>query len=449
MRITGIFIIPFFALVLSAPAQPVNEPRKMTLQECISIAARQNANVLQAEFQAETQDAKLLSAYGNFLPSLSASGQFSRQDNTFQTQVFIQGIPISTSGRNIANNYSGGLSASYTFFDGFANIGNLNLARKGSEAYSFNYKRARQSAIYQATQLYLTVLQDRELMKVSEDNLKRDQRQLEKIKTSYSVGSASIADVYSQETAVSNDKFQLVQAQNNYENAQANLKFFLGLNVAEKIDFVDPTLASEIDTTEFARVNQQFSRVAELLEKAYESRPDYIASRLNVEASEAQKTVAKAMYYPTVSGFAQYNLSGTQINQVDQNKRFYLGLSISLPIFNGFQTQSQIDQANVAVKSAQQNLDVVRRQVQLDVYQALLNLHAAENQYEAALNGVQSAKLSQQTAEEKYNIGSGTLLDLLTANAQYTIALSNRVQAAYAYINAKKAVEFALGIINQ
>ena len=107
-----------------------------------------------------------------------------------------------------------------------------------------------------------------------------------------------------------------------------------------------------------------------------------------------------------------------------------------------------IQVADVAVKSAEQTLDATRRQVQLDVYQALLNLNASEKQYEAGVNQVASGKINLETCQEKFRIGGATLLDVLTANAQYTQALSNQVIAAYAYIQAKQQIEFAIGTIN-
>ena len=168
----------------------------------------------------------------------------------------------------------------------------------------------------------------------------------------------------------------------------------------------------------------------------------------SLNASKSSRGVADAEYSPTISAFAQYGINGPETNQIDQNKTFYGGVTFSLPIFNGFQTQADIQVADVAVKSSEQTLDATRRQVQLDVYQALLNLHASEKQYEAGVNQVASGKINLETAQEKFRIGGATLLDVLTANAQYTQALSNQVIAAYSYIQAKQQIEFAIGKIN-
>ncbi len=425
-------------------------PRELSLQECIKIALERNTTVLQSQYQSESQNAKVLSAYGGLLPTLSASGQFgyTDQESPVGTRSF-DGIVIQTSGGTTINRqYQAGVNANYTLFNGLANYAAINSALSSGQSADLSYQRSKQTAVYQATQNYLAVFNARDQLRISEDNLKRDQQQLETIKEQNSVGSSSLADVYQQQAVVSADEYSLVQAQNMYDQAQASMKFFLGVPVTDTIAFVDSTVKTEIDTTEFTKVDQQFNQSAQLLDKALETRPDYQAAIESLNASKSSRGVADAEYSPTISAFAQYGINGPETNQINQNKSFYGGVSFSLPIFNGFQTQTDIQVADVNVKSAEQSLDATRRQVQLDVYQALLNLHASEKQYDAGVNQVASGKINLETAQEKYRIGGATLLDVLTANAQYTQALSNQVVAAYAYIQAKQQIEFAIGTIN-
>jgi len=439
----------FFMLTSIAFGQEGNAMKPLSLNDCIKVALERNTSVLQAEYQSESQNAKVLSAYGGLLPSLSATGQFeySDQHSPGSYQV-VSGIPIFVSGVNIYRTYTAGLGANYTLFNGFANYATVNSAASSGQAADNTYERAKQTGVYQTIQYYLAVFNARDQLGISEDNLKRDQQQLETIKEENSVGSASLADVYQQQATVSADEYSLVQAKNTYDQAQASLKFFLGIPVTDSISFADSTVRTDIDTTEFVKVNEQFNQSTQLLDKALDSRPDYQAAIENLNSSKSQLSIADAAYSPTIGLFGQYGLTGPQIGTIDNTKNFYGGLSISLPIFNGFQTQSNIDAANVAVKSSEQTLDATHRQVQLDVYQALLNLNASEKQYEAGVNQVASAKINLETAQEKYTIGGATLLDVLTANALYTQALSNKVIAAYAYIQAKQQVEYALGTIN-
>ncbi len=444
MAIGVLFVLAPFAF-----GQQGDIPKQLDLHDCIGIALQRNSTLLQSQYQAESQRARVMTAYGSLLPSLSADAGFTYSYRESPAgYVVIGGTSIPVSNSQTSRTYSGGVGANLTLFNGFANYATVNQATSASHSAQLTFDRSKQTVISQATQYYLSVFNARDQLKISEDNLKRDQQQLEIIKEENSVGSASIADVYQQQATVSNDEYSLVQQKNAYDLAQANLKFYLGIPVTDSVNFVDAGINSEIDTTQFTRINQEFSSSAQLMEKALGSRADYQAALANLNAANSSLTIAKAAYSPTISASASYGINGPQTSQIDQNKSLYGQLSLSLPIFNGFQTQTNIQIADVGVKEAQENVSNSRRQVQLDVYQALLNLHAAEKQYESAVQAVAYAKINLETAQEKYKIGSATLLDVLTANALYTQDLSNRVVAAYTYIQNKQQVEYAIGTIN-
>ncbi len=438
-----------FVFAQSAFAQQGTIGKKLTLQDCIGIALKRNTSVLQAHYSAESQAANLLSAYGGLLPSFSGTGEFdyTRRVTPVGYQIY-QGVPIPTSGGlAFSRQYQLGVGGSYTLFNGFANYNSIAQAKSSSQSADLDYTRSKQTAVYQTTVDYLAVFNARDQLNIMADNLKRDKQQLETIKEENSVGSASLADVYQQQATVSADEYSMIQAKNAFDQAAAALKYYLGIPVTDSVDFSDPSIVTEIDTTQFAELNSKYRHIADLVGSALDTRPDYQASVQKLDASKSQLAVANAGYSPTLTLRGAYQILGPRIPDVNQNRSFYASLYLSVPIFNGFQTQTNIQQADVAVKSARQTVDATRRQVQLDIYRALLNLNASEKQYEAGVNQVAAAKINLETEREKYSIGSATLLDVLTANAQYTQALSNRVVAAYNYIQAKQQIDYAIGKI--
>jgi len=422
-------------------------PKSITLDGAVQIALERNISVLTAQYSLEGQQSAVTAAYGSLLPTLSANGNWQRTQSDRQS-TFIQGIgniPL----RQVAttNSFNTSIGSNLLLFNGFANTANVRRATSNAVSAEQTLNRTRQSIVFDVQTLYSNLLRDEELLKVNEDNLKRDRRQLEQIVESNRVGSKSIADVYRQQVQVGNDELALIQAQNTYDKMRADLIFALGLSVTDVYDFHDASIRLDVDTTEFKAVNEQYRDFRLLVNEALGVRPDYLSAIENVNAANSSVTVATGGHFPSIAAFVSYGLNSTELGKMSDNRSFLWGLNISFPLFNGWQTTNQVQQAKVTLKTAEQELNQAERQVQVDIAKSLLDLEAAEKQVYVTINSVISATEDRRIAEEKYNLGAGTILDLLTAEANYTLALSNKVNAAYNYFLVKKQLEYNIGRI--
>jgi outer membrane protein len=441
-------ILLFFAVAPSFSQSTAQKtPKLVTLDQAVQIALERNISVLTAQYSLEGQQSAVTAAYGQLLPNLSASASWQRQDiNRKYTSIPGGGIlPIPSN--STANSWASSVSSSIVLFNGFANTANVSRATSNAVGAEQTLSRARQGVVFQVQTLYSNLLRNEELTKVNEDNLKRDRRQLEQIEESNRVGSKSLADVYRQQVQVGNDELLLIQAQNTYDKARADLIFELGLNVTDEYDFHDPTIKPGVDTTEFQAVNEQYKDYRLLVNEALQVRPDYLSAIENVNSANSSVTVATGGHFPSISAFVSYGLNSAELSGLSDNRSLLWGLNISLPLFNGWQTTNQVQQAKVNLKTAEQQLSQAERQVQVDIAKSLLDLEAAEKQVYVTINSVISATEDRRIAEEKYNLGAGTILDLLTAEANYTLALSNKVNAAYNYFLVKKQLEYNIGRI--
>jgi len=293
-------------------------------------------------------------------------------------------------------------------------------------------------------------------------NLDYSTQQLDRVKETARLGSASLVNVYQQQAQVGNDEVRLVQAENDYSLAVANLAAYLSLDVTQDYTFQDGAIPTEIDEGEFDRQKQLTVDLRGLVARAIDGRADYLSSLQAYRATDASVTIARSGYFPRISANASYTLNGrTQRDFATQavtasefanfgvSRSFGWGLSLSLPIFSGFRTNESVERALVLRKNSEENLRETERRIQVEVKTAVLLLEAAEKNYEASMKSLQYQEQNLKVNQEKYNVGSGTLLDLLFAQNNFTNAQVTRINAVYQYLNAKSQLELAIGTVSQ
>ncbi len=426
--------------------------KSLTYKQAIDIALEKNIDVIRAQNTLETQQSAVLSAYGNFLPSLSASGSWSRNETHqpataagFYNQGGILVPTAGTSGISASNSFSSGVTARLTLFDGFNNTSNLNKASSTAVSNEYALYRMQQGIVFQTQNMYLQVLRNRTLLGVSTDNLKRSQQQLQRIVESNKVGAVAAADVYRQQVQTANDELSLIRAQNTYDNSKADLLFLLSLDVSADYDISDSQLIAEAEKADAAEAKSKYSDYNVLTTRALDVRPDYQAAKYAKSGAESDVTIARSGYLPTISANAGYSFSNSDLSAISDNKYMNWGLTVSLPLFNGFQTNAQVQGAKLRLRNSEEQVSQAARQVQVDVKKAMLNFESAQKQVEVSQKSVVSAEEDRRIAEERYNLGAGILLDLLTANANYTQAMSNKVNAQYDLLLAKEQLRYVVG----
>ncbi len=416
-------------------------PQSITLQQAISLALDRNYQIARSEYRVESDRARVKSAYGNFLPNLNV-GAGVRHTDTHGIR-YIDGQPIGTSAA--ITNYSTGISTNVTLFDGFSNVSDLNRSRYDQSVSEYSLENTRRSVVTRVYTLYFDVFRRKELLRVSEENLRRSQAQFERIKESNRVGAVPIVDVYRQQVQVGNDELALIQAEQNLENAKADLIFFIGLNPVLTFDFDSAGVPTSISEDIIEENLNRFRDFQELQRRTIAHRPDLEAAQHRVYAAESGLTSARGSYWPSVSLGASYGFSSDQISTLEDNRSFGYNLSFSIPLFQRFQRGNQIQQARVQIKQTEVEFNELQNQALLDIRKAILNLEAAAKRVDVTDQNIIAAREEQRLAEERYNLGAGTLLDLIVANANLAQAESNNVDAIFGFHLAVKEIENLIG----
>jgi outer membrane protein TolC len=250
---------------------------------------------------------------------------------------------------------------------------------------------------------------------------------------------ATVADVYRADTQVAQARLNLTRSRGELEKARGAVASAAGLPVHESLR-IQPL-------PEEPRIQEISASVQDLLARAKASRPDLIASEAQVRSARAAADAAGKSGLPTVSVTAG---TGRTFFRHDDpapfNRNNSILLTLSVPLFNGFETQYQRRQAEARAAQAEASRDVLTRQTELDVWQSYYDV-------QTAAGGVSTTevqlKAAQQTAEAtlaRYKAGFGSLLDLITAQVDESNARVQRIQSYLDWYTALARLNYSIGV---
>ena len=422
---------------------------KLTLDKAIGIALHKNSTLLKSSSQIEGYESGVQAAYGNFLPTLgaSASWQWSKTDQQgfFVDQVTGQVIE---GGQSIQRrSYNIGLGSNWTLFDGLSNFASLSQSQNDLESAQYYLERIKQDIVFQTMSLYYDIVYTEQLLKVKQDDLKWNEKNLETIKERNRLGAATLADVYQQEVAKGNAELELIRTENKLQTAKKDLLFYLGIDVLEEYDFADAltTIEERILNTDLLK---DYENITELVDQALNQRFDYKSAMLNLESAQSGVTIAESGHWPSLFASGDYSWSGNSIDEVDKNKNLQFGLSLNLPIFLGWSVSNRVQLAEVQSKITEIELSDLERDIKRQIKTNFLNLQAAQKGLAVSENNIAAARENLKIEEEKYALGSGKLLDVLIANSRYTTALTDLLNSQFGYIVLSQQLKYNLGVLD-
>jgi len=429
--------LAFFILIASIGVLNLQakEIKNITLHECIKIALTNNTDIVTAKSNYQMSKAGLRSAWGNFMPSLNAYGQWKRRNEDlimFRYKDFVYS----------KDSYYYSFSLSQPIFNGFSNLASLKKYKAEEQIYSDYLTLTEQQITLKVKLQYYEVLKAKQLLKVSEETLKASEEELVRIETMEQIGSASKAEVYQQKVRVGQNKLALIEAQNTLSNAKADLNHTLGINVNTELELEEESL----------EVQQFDVHFDELIEQALQNRLDYHAAKENLNSAKSDVVISRSNYFPQISLDADYNWYDVRFPRSSQDLQefdnYSIGVNISMNLFNGFKTKANVNSSQAGVLAAQASLEQTKRQVMLDVKKSVLNLQKAAENIVVTNENLVSAEEDYRLARERYKIGAGTLLEQITAEISLTQAKADQIQALYDYKYTLAALELAVGKLN-
>lgn len=429
-----IILIFLCSIGLSANAQV----KTLTLKDALVYALENKADAKKARLQVENSEYKIQEVRSRALPQISANGNLTHNP-IIQTTV-IDGAGFGQPGTTIQAAFgqkwtsTAGVSLTQTIFDQSVFTG-LRAARSTREFYQINDQLTEEQVIERVANNYYSVYVQKERLVLLDSNYVNTTKVRDIVKGQFDNGLAKKIDLDRIVVKMSNIDTERQQIKNQITLQENALKFYMGMPIETVIDMpkeefeVVPAALTEVPNTE--------------------NRTEYLLLKKQEELLVFNKKAVEAGYYPTLSLTAGYNYigQGPQMpwfakpsNGVYWSDFSAIGLNLHVPIFTGFGTRAKVRQADVEIRSLQEDMKDTKLSLDLDYRNAMAdidnNLITIKNQKE----NMQLATEILSNTKNNYLQGLASLTDLLDAENAQLEAQNNFTRAVLNY----KIAEVAL-----
>lgn len=417
-----------------------------TLEECIDYAMQNNIKLKKARLQAESAEEDLKGSKGALLPTVSASTNQSVGYRPWQDS----GITTVTNGQVNAKidkgyyNGSYGLNAQWTVWNGNRNRNTVKLNMLSAEQAELQSEVTANSVQEQIAQLYVQLLYLSEAVKVSEKSLETSKKNEERGKQMLEVGKMSRADVAQLSAQRATDEYSIVESRANISKYKLQLKQLLELDGTTAFEIAEPE-------TSDAQALAEIPALQGVYEQALLHRPEIKSSELAVKSSELNVKISKAGYLPTLSMSGGFGTSTNSLSnnawgsQLKTNFDASAGLSLSIPIFDGRQTKTNVAKARIQQQQALLDLQDQQKELYQTVEQYWLDAETNQQKFRAAQATEQSEQESYNLLSEQFQLGLKNIVELMTGKDKLLSAQQNKLQSKYQTILALQMLKFYQG----
>ncbi len=422
---------------------------KITLKDAIQLALQKNTILNQAENNILSQESGLTAAYGNFLPSLNGFASWGWDRNEQAGSIrYINGIPFNIPKiTSETRSFIASVNSDITLFDGLSNFANLSAANKNLSSTKFYVEFLKQQTVVNTITRYYNLMTQIALLKVREENVKKQEINYQTIEEKNRLGAATLADLYQQQVELGNAELQVINQSLEVQKAKNNLLIFLGLDVTGDYTFeTDFTIREEnILSTD---LEEDYKNIQERISDAYNNRLDYKSKLLELESSSDQITIARSGHFPRLTGSLGFSSYSNKFEELFKSRTYSVGLNLNIPIFSGFSVSNRVQIAEVQSMNKELEVRELERQIKQQINESYLSLITAKKSLSVSEKNVKAAEERLKIEQERYNLGSGKLLDLVIANSSYITAKTDYVNAQYSYIIISDQIRYYLGILD-
>jgi outer membrane protein len=437
-----LYVYFVFSVFLIGFAETVNGQSKLTLDDAVRIALERNQQLASTRYEVRKARAQVNEAYGTALPSLDLRGDYSHALK--KPVFFLPDFENPESGRIVPieigsdHAFNVTISARQKLFD-YAVFTGVGAAKTYATAAHEMYRAKELEVVANVRIAFYGVLLAAEVRDMMYANLQNAEDNLRNVRLLSSQGIVSEYDELRATVGVDNLRPAVIQSENRFALALDALKSAMGIDVREEIE-IDGNL-------EFRKVNNEL--LASAQNNVLTTNASIQAMRLQVDVNRAYINYERSRYIPTIELFGNYQYQAAK-NQFNFSGNDFIGSSIvgisfSFNLFQGFQTNSRVQQATMELRKSEQQLSAYETALKTMVHSTLLKIEEAERRVQSQERTVEQAEKGYRIATTRYVNGSGTQLEVNDAQLALTQAQLNKMQAVYDYLVASAELDNVLG----
>lgn len=425
--------------------------KPLSLAEAMDVALQHNGAILKGKHDLEAQYGVVVQTRAIAIPKVTANGNY--QHTTEVEAVPIPNIPAGAFGPNspaipgvapIYDSWTANVQVTQTIYQGGQVLSSLRAARLTKDQAMLDYQTVIADNLLAVRVAYYDVLLAAEQIVVNEASVKLLTQQRDDQKRRFDAGTVPRFNVLQAEVELANERPRLIQAQNNYRIAKNNLVNALGHHVPQNIrEDIPLQLTDKLDEEPYK------IELSVAVGKALENRSELASLRKQELLRKEGVTSARSNYKPTVQLFGGYGARNAEFISDDPGYTIHgatAGAQVTWNIFDGLLTKGKTEQAKALHEGSKVDVDNEERSIELEVRTDYSNFIEASETLESQKKVQEEAEESLRLAKARADAGTGTQLDVLSAQTSLTQARSTQVQALHDYDVARARLERAMGI---
>ena len=376
----------------------------ISVDDCVKIALENNPLIVSQMMSKDIYKNKVAQAWSNYFPTLTAGVSYSRND------MMVTNFAFPMQQYNLWNTPQ--LGFNQLIYDFGKTGAQAGVAKKTFEASQENLQASINDIVYQVKSAYYNLLFLQQQVEVYEDSVLQYQIHLKQAEAYYDIGSKAKIDVSTAKYNLDNTKLTLITAKNSVDDGFAKLTNAMGTPEIPEFSIKDRLDKKRYDV-----------KFEEILNIAYESRPELMAAKKKMEGSKLLVKSAKVAFLPDIRGFGTYTNGG---KKVDTDYGYQIGAQLAYSNVNLYLMKKQVDEAKMTYKKDQADYEIQRQKVYLDVKQAFIQLRNSQQSIPVARSSMQVAQERYDLAAGRYKVGLGDAIELkdaqnelMTARLQY------------------------------